>query len=739
MLDRIFDKVTANSSVTRGLLRRYLWNPDAPILAGMAIIWVLMVVVTNPAGNFPLNDDWVYAKTVKMLLEERRLELHGFANYPGQVPWGVLCSMPFGFSFTALRIGTLLLGLIGAWAVYGLLREAGANRTVSAIGGATLAVNPVYYNLSHTYMTDVHFTSHAAVALFLFAKGLKTNSWRLIALGTLAAGITAITRQFGLVIPIAFLAAYLWKNGLGRKSLLAAIIPQAVVTITFFLCPNSTAGMTSASRFGESAASTETILHSLLNNPIDTWNGILAAVIYLGMYCLPMLVIVPWWRAFRLKACGEGDVRQMLEEANPHPREKATKHHQKEVPPQNTRRFARIASALLPVIVVTFLVSISTTLPQVVMITGEKGGNVVYNCGLGPPTLYDYYVFGHQRLPKVQPAFWRILSSLGFAAGGTMIIALAIMAVRLTITRFKTKAHGHSDTIAVFSLIGSVVLCSVVFLALRKLNHTDRYILPVIPLLLAALVGVFSSNYRIRPPGLAVSLLLLVAFAEFGIAGTHDYLSWNRARWAALDSLTLQERISPRKIDGGYEFNGWHLYSRDYKAKVGKSWWYVEADDYVVTFSPLPSTEKLRQYPYERWMPVRSTDYIYLSKMLDPWNVPVGANWQLKENSFIEKAVIGGDISANMIPIGVVEEFKGPTKRALVVIETKAGNRQAALAVVVSIDGREVLRMNRNIKQGTLEYLSISTNEGYLPRGSYRASLTVDGKHIGNLDFTVSE
>src|SRR6266545_4036049 len=227
------DEVMVSSGVTPGrcLLRRYLWNADGAILAGMAIVWVLMVVVTNPAGNFPLNDDWVYARTVKTLLEEGRLELHGFANYPGQVPWGVLCSMPFGFSFTALRIGTLLLGLIGAWAVYGLLREAGANRTVSAIGSATLAVNPVYYNLSHTYMTDVHFTSYAAVALFLFARGLNTDSWRLIAWGTVAAGIAATTRQFGVVIPIAFLAAYLWKNGFGWQSLLAGIIPQVVVTI----------------------------------------------------------------------------------------------------------------------------------------------------------------------------------------------------------------------------------------------------------------------------------------------------------------------------------------------------------------------------------------------------------------------------------------------------------------------------------------------------------------------------
>src|SRR5207247_10543841 len=115
-----------------------------------------------------------------------------------------------------------------------------------------------------------------------------------------------------------------------------------------------------------------------------------------------------------------------------------------------------------------------------------------------------------------------------------MVSALGIMAVRLTISRFKTKAHGHSDTIAVFSLIGSVVLCSVVFLALRKLNHTDRYILPVIPLLLAALVGVFSSNYRTRRPRLAIPLLLLVAVADLGISGPHDCVSWTRARRAAL-------------------------------------------------------------------------------------------------------------------------------------------------------------------------------------------------------------
>ena len=32
-------------------------------------IWILMAVVVNPLGDFPLNDDWAYGWSVKVLVE----------------------------------------------------------------------------------------------------------------------------------------------------------------------------------------------------------------------------------------------------------------------------------------------------------------------------------------------------------------------------------------------------------------------------------------------------------------------------------------------------------------------------------------------------------------------------------------------------------------------------------------------------------------------------------------------
>ena len=35
----------------------------------LGAIWIATVLLVWPVGNFPLNDDWAFAKTVKHLLE----------------------------------------------------------------------------------------------------------------------------------------------------------------------------------------------------------------------------------------------------------------------------------------------------------------------------------------------------------------------------------------------------------------------------------------------------------------------------------------------------------------------------------------------------------------------------------------------------------------------------------------------------------------------------------------------
>lgn len=114
------------------------------------------------------------------------------------------------------------------------------------------------------------------------------------------------------------------------------------------------------------------------------------------------------------------------------------------------------------------------------------------------------------------------------------------------------------------------------------------------------------------------TILTILIICGFTVGATHDYLSWNRIRWQALEDLMQQEQISPNQIDGGFEFNGWYLYSPDYpdykKRKAKVPWWWVEKDDYVIAFSPLQGYDIVKQYPLKNWLPFKFERILVLEK-----------------------------------------------------------------------------------------------------------------------------
>src|SRR4051812_40826115 len=108
-------------------------------------VWVAAAFLVNPVGNFPWNDDWAYGSAVRALVEQGDLRFSDWTapNLISQVLWGALFCLPFGFSFTALRISTLVLGLAGVLSTYALLREAKAAHWIAVAGGLTLAFSPI--------------------------------------------------------------------------------------------------------------------------------------------------------------------------------------------------------------------------------------------------------------------------------------------------------------------------------------------------------------------------------------------------------------------------------------------------------------------------------------------------------------------------------------------------------------------------------------------------------------------
>ena len=100
---------------------------DSVAIILICLVWTVLAIVIDPRGDFPLNDDWAYGLPVKALMErgEFRLTDWTVASLVSQEFWGALFCLPAGFSYTALRISTLVLGLVGLIGLYGLLRQLG--------------------------------------------------------------------------------------------------------------------------------------------------------------------------------------------------------------------------------------------------------------------------------------------------------------------------------------------------------------------------------------------------------------------------------------------------------------------------------------------------------------------------------------------------------------------------------------------------------------------------------------
>ena len=103
------------------------WCFGASVFCPIVLAMIATVCLVVPRCNFPLNDDWVYAKTIQRLLEEHRYVRHPFSHALaiGQTLWGALFAAVFGFNFVVLRASTLVLALVALWATARCALECG--------------------------------------------------------------------------------------------------------------------------------------------------------------------------------------------------------------------------------------------------------------------------------------------------------------------------------------------------------------------------------------------------------------------------------------------------------------------------------------------------------------------------------------------------------------------------------------------------------------------------------------
>ncbi len=251
------DSIAQHTPNAHGLVSRGDWTAIALI----TIAWLLPTFFIGLNGQFPLNDDFAYAIAVRERVDHGQFVRDDWTYVPliTHTVIGSTFSYFLGFSHETLRIAGFFMGWVGIVGFYTLFRWVGAPWLIGLFAALVIGFNPVYFNLSYTFMTDVPFTALFTWSMVFLAYGINSKSLPAIIIGTLLASATTLSRQFGLAIPLGFAAAVIGTGPLRPRRWVAGLSVSAFIIASYLVVPKLAYG--NFTTIGEDHASVLNIIN----------------------------------------------------------------------------------------------------------------------------------------------------------------------------------------------------------------------------------------------------------------------------------------------------------------------------------------------------------------------------------------------------------------------------------------------------------------------------------------------
>lgn len=557
--------------------------PFLIVLLASAATWALLFALVPPgAQDFPLIDDWAFARGAFQFARGEGIHYLHWASMPlvGQWLWAAPWVWAFGDDPVALRISTIVLSWLGLWGFFDLLRQHGISAPHAALTTAALAFFPLFFLLSGTFMSDVPALSFALAGLALYGRSLKSGRFVTL-VGAAAVTLLAVTtrqntlavpataaaflasnqrlrfnarRWLGVLVPAAVgVAAHVWFKGREDVRPLPAEIPSAQVVLALGLAVAQMAGLAALPLFAADprlGAPKAFVIALAVLVPLSVyWWRCAAFVVYCGPFPTVDGIITPYGVYNAAQYPGQRPV--LLDE------------------------MTRVALTGLACLGGAWLVAR--------MVDWAAGWHAVA------------WAKGQTERGKGQRKEVRQFESL---AGLTPPARAEGEAAELLC---ETGRVG-SGMLIVFALLQAPFIVAPVWIY-------DRYLLFILP---AALSLAVPPGPRLRW-GWARGLGALAVVAGISIALMHDWLSWNAARWALGERAVAERHIEPFDIDGGLEWNGWH--APDARPEPGpgdggaglaigwtRAYFPNVTGRYALSFSELRGGTVIDREPYSQWL-----------------------------------------------------------------------------------------------------------------------------------------
>jgi len=522
----------------------------------VALLFVVSEFIVNPIGNFPLNDDWTYGKSVLVFQKEGKIDIGNFAamSLYSHILWGFLFTKVFWFSFSVLRFSTLISSFIGIAFLYKLVIRITENKNLGFFSALILLFNPLYFNLSNTFMTDVNFNTLLIMACYFAYDFFKTQNRFSFLLVFLFSILLILLRQFGIIVPVCFTLTLLFLNQrkwliIGFSTLLTVGVYGILKYYESYL--RGFLGADSAYKFSSDTHIFSSVFWETFMYNYDLKHS--QILLHILIYSSPLILVY---------------FIQII------------------------KKFHVLVNLLVFFVSSVLVYYLFSEVPFPM-------GNVFTNRALGAETFFET-LFPELKAPN-EHTF-----SQTFAAQATLIkYLLSTVSLSLLILsafngiRNRTNPLKAEPAVVFFTAL----LISYISLLLITESYFDRYHIPIITLvvlLLTFLPDKLNLNY------IAASFILLGMF-YVSVFGTKDYLELNRNRWEAYNYLKTIEKVDPEKINGGFEVNCWN---------EGKSsWWYdfftLSNYDYLIQYRKEEGFKVYKEYPFQRYFPYKK-DKIYI-------------------------------------------------------------------------------------------------------------------------------
>jgi 4-amino-4-deoxy-L-arabinose transferase-like glycosyltransferase len=547
----------------------------------------LLVPMLVPAA---VGDDWVYARSVEILVREGRLHILDLSvvTLLFQIAWGSLFATLFGLSFGVLHLSTFVMTMLGGVACYGLCRELEIAPMPSALAAAAYVFNPLSFVLAYTFMSDPFFTALLVVATYGYVRGLRRDRPDHAALlfGAVATACAFLVRQQGALIPAAVIVALLVQRRLHRdresvRLVLWIVALPTIATAGYYLwlvfiygVPHQQASFT----------------HSVIS---AGWEQSLLLIgrmtfieaMYVGLFTLPVALAA-------------------LSAVN---------------------RIARVRAPVVWFTVLGWAVMLLAGLmhfnssdnrnnsgqpfmPRMPYIAQYMGPN-----GLGPTDLLGGrdWIVSWQALD--------LLTALCVVASLLFVLTLVRQIPRPVSADPSRTSAGLALAIALGQVAGVLPPS---FHFRNWIISVDRYLLPLLPLALC--LGFWA--LRGLRPSFGAAWVIVAMSALISIAGTRDFLEFQNATWQVARAA-IEGGVPVTALDAGSSWDGYTLY--DYSVAhhlapqtPGGPWWTnifapATTSDYIVSTAPLDGYQEVGHQEVPNWLDPHPT-FVYLLQRAEP-------------------------------------------------------------------------------------------------------------------------